>query len=62
MGNCLLGADRLSAIVSIKCARKFVGYELAYHYFQAAYTEAPKVETEHGPKYSDKCGMLVLFS
>ncbi|KAH7687761.1 hypothetical protein AAVH_40686, partial [Aphelenchoides avenae] len=46
MENHLLGVDGIRALVSIKCARKFVWYELAYQYFQAAYTEAPKVETD----------------
>ncbi|KAH7721709.1 hypothetical protein AAVH_10787 [Aphelenchoides avenae] len=61
MENQLLGADGLRAVVSIKCARKFVWYELAHHYFQAAYTESPKVEITPGSKYSDYCAVLVLF-
>lgn len=61
MRNQLLGADGLRAIASIKCARRFVWYELAYQYFQAAYTEAPKIEVVPDSKYNDNCGMLVMF-
>ncbi|KAH7721705.1 hypothetical protein AAVH_10784 [Aphelenchoides avenae] len=53
MKNQLLVSDGLRALVSIKCAKKFVWYELAYQYFQAAYTEVSKVETDSGTKYDN---------
>ncbi|KAH7715847.1 hypothetical protein AAVH_16760 [Aphelenchoides avenae] len=53
--------SEFNAVAVIKCARKFVWYELGYRYFQAAWTNSVDIPSEHESDYSSKCGRIVLF-
>lgn len=48
-------------IVVVKCARMFIWYELAYRYFQAAWTNSYEIPFTQDSDYKSNCGMLVLF-
>ncbi|KAH7715855.1 hypothetical protein AAVH_16769 [Aphelenchoides avenae] len=64
MGSTVDAALRkFRAVIAIKCARKFVWYELGYRYFQAAWTNAVAIPTSYpsANDYSYKCGNTVVF-
>lgn len=53
--------SKFRAVVAIKCAKKFVWYELGYRYFEAAWTNAVTISSSHGNEYSFKCGTTLVF-
>lgn len=52
---------RFNVVAIAKCARKFIWYELAYRYFQAAWTNSFAIPITPDSDYSSNCGMIVLF-
>lgn len=61
MGNRLISYDTFHTLVVVKCAKQFVWYQLAYQYYQAAYTTSLyKIEIGSG-KYDSDCALIALF-
>lgn len=61
LGFDLLGANKLHAIAAIRCAKKFVWYELAYFYFPAGYSNTQALEFRSESSYSSDCGAIYMF-